>query len=283
MRVIQLNKEKIDYGLNLIDAMKMWSDTKGENIKIGILDTGIDYRHDDIKHAIFGGVNFTTNSTGDYMDRCGHGTFCAGLIAAEANGFGIVGVAPRAQIFAVKVLNDRSQGTLNWLLRGIDWCIRNEMDIISMSLGFDKDYPKLHNVIRDAYNKGIVMIAAVGNNKFEPDAEYPARYDETIAVTAIDDRKHIAKFATTGSKVEIAAPGVSITSTYLRNQYAIGSGTSFSTPLISGSIALIQSKFLKENGRKMTNEEVKQFIRQHCDDLGDKGRDNIYGYGMFHF
>lgn len=283
MRVIQLNKEKIDYGINLIDPMKLWAVTKGENIKVAILDTGIDYRHDDIKHAIYGGVNFTSNNTGDYMDRSGHGTFCAGIIAADANGFGIVGVAPRVQLYAVKVLNDRSQGTLDWLLCGIDWCIRNNIDIISMSLGFNKDYSKLHNAIRNAYNQGIIMVAAAGNNKFEPDAEYPARYDETIAVTAIDDRKHIAKFATTGSKVEIAAPGVSITSTYLHNQYAVGSGTSFSTPMISGAIALIQSKFLRENGRKMNNEEIKQFIRANCEDLGERGKDNIYGYGMFHF
>ena len=283
MKVIRLDKEVIDYGIKLIDPVKQWVDTKGEGIKIGILDTGIDYKHDDIKHAIYGGVNFTSNNKGDYMDRCGHGTFCAGIIAAETNGFGIVGIAPHAQLFAVKVLNDRSQGTLNWLLQGIDWCIRNKMDIISMSLGFEKDYPKLHNAVRYAFNEGINMVAAVGNNKFEPDAEYPARYDEVISVTAIDSIKHIAKFATTGSKVEVSAPGVNIRSTYIRNQYAIGSGTSFSTPLISGSVALIQSTAMKKMGRKMTQEELREFIHTHCDDLGVPGRDNQYGYGMFHF
>lgn len=283
MKVVQLGKERIDYGVNLIDSMLMWNVTRGEGIKIGVLDTGIDYRHDDIKHAIYGGVNFTSNSTGDYMDRCGHGTFCAGIIAADANGFGVVGVAPQAQIYAVKVLNDHSQGSLDWLLRGIDWCIRNNMDIISMSLGFEKDYPKLHNAIRNAYSKGINMVAAVGNNKFEPDAEFPARYDEVISATAVDAMKHIAKFATTGSKVEVAAPGVSITSTYLNNQYAIGSGTSFAVPHITGAIALIQSKFLKDNNRKMTNEELKQFIHKHCEDLYAPGRDYLTGYGFFKF
>lgn len=283
MKVVQLNKEIIDYGIKLIDPLKMWNETKGENIKIAILDTGIDYKHDDIKHAVYGGVNFTSSVKGDYMDRCGHGTFCTGIIAANANNFGIVGIAPKAQVFAVKVLNDHSQGTLNWLLQGIDWCIRNKMDIISMSLGFEKDYPKLHNVVRVADKNNIIMVAAVGNNKFEPDAEFPARYDEVIGCTAVDASKHIARFATTGSKIEVAAPGVSITSTFLRNQYAIGSGTSFSTPHVVGAIALIQSKFLKDNGRKMTNEEMKQFIRTHCEDLGDRGRDNLYGYGMFHF
>lgn len=283
MRIVQLNHETIDYGVKLINAIKEWNTTCGEGINVAVLDTGIDYRHEDLKINIKGGINFTSSNRSDYMDRAGHGTFCAGVIGAAANGFGIIGVAPRVNIYAVKVLNDKQQGTLNWLLSGIDWCIHNHMDIINMSLGFDKDYPKLHDTVVRAYNDNIVMVAAVGNNKLNPDAEFPARYEEVIGVTAIDSKKHTAKFNTMGSKVEVAAPGVNITSTYLNNQYAQGSGTSFATPHVVGAIALIQSSFKKKNGRKMTNEELRNFLHEHCEDLGIKGRDRIYGLGLFKF
>lgn len=283
MKIVQLNREIIDYGIKLIAPLKQWNTTCGENINVAVLDTGIDYTHEDLKANVKGGINFTSSNREDYIDRAGHGTFCAGIIGAAANGVGIIGVAPKVNLYAVKVLNDKSQGTLNWLLNGIDWCIHNNIDIINMSLGFDKDYPKLHEAVVRAYNNDIVMLAAVGNNKLEPDAEFPARYEEVIGITAIDSMKHIAKFNTLGSKVEVAAPGVNITSTYLNNQYAIGSGTSFAVPHIAGAIALIQSNTLKLNGKKMKNVEIRQFIKDKCEDLGIKGRDRIYGYGMFKF
>ena len=243
MKIVQLNREIIDYGVKLIAPLKQWNTTCGENINVAVLDTGIDYTHEDLKTNIKGGINFTSSNREDYIDRAGHGTFCA----------------------------------------GIDWCIHNDIDIINMSLGFDKDYPKLHEAVVRAYNNNIVMLAAVGNNKLEPDAEFPARYEEVIGITAIDNMKHIAKFNTLGSKVEVAAPGVNITSTYLNNQYAIGSGTSFAVPHIAGAIALIQSNALKLMGHKMKNGEIRKFIQDKCEDLGIKGRDRLYGYGMFKF
>lgn len=283
MKIVQLRHEIIDYGVKLIAPLKEWNTTCGEHIKVAILDTGVDYNHDDLKINVKGGVNFTSSNRADYMDKAGHGTFCAGIIGGAANGIGIIGVAPKTEIYAVKVLNDNSQGKLNWLLSGIDWCVHNNMDIINMSLGFDKDFPKLHDAIVRAYNAGIIMVAAVGNNKFESDAEFPARYQEVIGVTAIDSMKHAASFNTMGRNVEVAAPGVNITSTYPGNRYAIGSGTSFAVPHVAGALALIQSNNLKLTGKKMTNEEMHNFIVSHCEDLGIKGKDVITGYGMFKF
>lgn len=280
MKIVDLPQEIIDYGVKLINPVKLWNTTKGENIKVAILDTGIDPNHIDLKNNVKGGVNFTTGLKNDFYDRVGHGTFCAGLIAAEANKCGVIGMAPKASIYAVKVLDDSSRGNLSWLLQGLQWCIDNNMDVINMSLGFHKDYPKLHDLICEAYKKNIICVAAVGNNKFLTDAEYPARYPEVIGISAIDDKKHIAKFSTTGKNIGLAAPGVNIISTYPKNRYAQGSGTSFSCPLISGAIALILAQYYKANNRKMTNAELREFIYAHCEDLGPVGRDILYGYGL---
>jgi subtilisin len=283
MRVINIHDEIIDYGVKLINPIKQWDISKGNNINIAVLDTGIDYNHEDLKDNVKGGINFTTTDANDYIDRAGHGTFCAGIIAAEENGQGIIGVAPNANLYAVKILNDQGQGTLTWLIHGIDWCLTHNIDIISMSLGFERDSEQMHAVICEAYKRGIIMVAAVGNNNTETEAEYPARYDEVIGVTAIDSAEHLASFDTVGSKVEISAPGVNITSTYPGNLYAIGSGTSFAVPHISGAIALIQAGALAKTGKKLSCDEVRKFIDSNVIDLGTPGRDVNFGFGLFKF
>jgi subtilisin len=284
MQIVQnIPNETMDYGIRLINACEEWNETRGEGINIAILDTGIDYTHVDLKDCVKGGVNFTTEDRSDYMDRCGHGTFCSGIIAAAENGTGLIGIAPNSNLYAVKVLNDKGQGSINWLIQGVNWCIENNIDIISMSLGFTQDTPEMRNIISKAYDKGIIMIAAVGNDNRETEVEYPARYPEVIGVTAVDNCDELGNFCTTGSKVEVSAPGVNITSTYLNNLYAIGSGTSFAAPHITGAIALIQSGSLKHFKQKLNFIEVKAFLDMHVQDLGEPGKDNKYGYGLFHF
>lgn len=280
MRIVKLDKEIIDYGVELIHPEAEWNVTRGEGINVAILDTGIDYKHEDL--TIAGGINCTGGDTNDFMDRNGHGTFCAGIIGANENQKGIVGLAPKSNIYAVKVLNDKSQGTITWLLDGINWCIEHNIDVINMSLGFVMDSIDLHLVVKQAYDAGIIMVAAAGNDNKSINADFPARYDEVLCVTAIDKNQRLASFDTTGSKIELSAPGVDITSTFLNNQYAIGSGTSFATPHIVGAITLIQSYYLKQ-GKKLTMPELRKFLFEHTIDLGDVGRDNQYGFGMFKF
>lgn len=275
--------ETFDYGVRLINAVAEWSEARGEGINVAILDTGIDYTHDDLKGCIKGGINFTSDDRTDYMDRCGHGTFCAGIIAAAENGKGLIGVAPNVNVYAVKVLGDKGQGSINWLMQGINWCIENNIDVISMSLGFPQSTPEMHETIINAYNHGIIMVAAVGNDNRETEVEFPARYPEVIGVTAIDNCERLGGFCTTGSKIEVAAPGVNITSTYLHNLYANGSGTSFAAPHISGAVALIQSGSLKHFKQKLSFAEMKTFLDMHVEDLGTPGKDNQFGYGLFHF
>lgn len=283
MKMVRITHEIIDYGVKLINPFSVWQSSRGKNIKVAILDTGIDYNHVDLKANFVTGINFTTANRNDYMDYVGHGTFCAGLVAAAANNVGIVGVAPEASIYAVKVLDNNASGTIKWLLQGIQWCIDNNIDIINCSLGFLRDYPQLHDVVCQAYKKGIIIVAAAGNNRYANDVEYPAKYGECIAVGAIDSIKRTAKFSTPGRNLEIVAPGVDLISTFIRNQYAQNSGTSFSCPLITGAIALIQSKIFKESGKKLNTLEIRDFLHSHCEDLSIKGRDVTTGYGLFKF
>lgn len=279
------NQEIIDYGVKSINAMSQWSETQGENINIAILDTGIDYTHKDLTERVKGGANFTTDNILDYMDKNGHGTFVAGIIGATKNGSGIIGVAPKANLYAVKILNDQGKGNPLWIKNGINWSVNNGIQIISMSLGYDKDSPETYEAVKEAYKKGIIMVAATGNDPTKSLIDFPARYPEVIGVTAIDQYEQVGGFCNrdTGCNIELAAPGIDIMSTYLNNTYAINSGTSFACPHITGAVALLQGKALRRYGRYLTLNEIKLLLEMNTKDLGFMGKDNQYGYGLFHF
>lgn len=268
----------IDWGVSLVQAPALWHQTKGEGIKVCVLDTGLDHRHPDIVTNFKMGVNFTTANGGDSMDRQGHGTHCAGLIAASDNTFGVVGVAPKADLYIGKVLGDDGAGSIEWIIEGIEYAIRQKVDIISMSLGCSQDPgPALHDAIKRARAAGIVIVAASGNEN--TGVGWPANYDEVIAVGAVDKAMDRAMFSNHGEELDVAAPGVDILSTYLNKKYAKLSGTSMATPIVAGTIALIQS-FARRNGLKATPELIIKMIAERSVDLGAEGDDNMFGNGL---
>lgn len=278
--------DTVGYGVKMIHAQKEWKETKGAGINIAILDTGIDFNHQDLKDRVKGGINFTSNDKNDYMDRKGHGTHCAGIIAASLNNEGIVGVAPEANLFAVKILGDDGAGSLDWIIKGIEWCINNDIHIISMSLGTNYHHDSLYAAIKKAYDKNIIMVAAAGNDgdggKTQT-IDYPGFYEEVIAVSAVDSNEIIGGFSSTGSNVMISAAGVDVISTYPGNQYAKLSGTSMACPHISGAIALMLAKSKIRLGRMLTNQEVLLMIKMLADDSKGKGKNDSYGFGIFTF
>jgi len=240
---------------------------------IAVLDTGIDPRHRDLNVA--GGVDCTSSGKGNGH---GHGTLVAGMAAARDNHFGVVGAAPGASLYAVKVLDDRGNGTLANILCGVGWVTVNsaKIDVANMSLtGSGSDDGEcgreggdaLHLAICRSVEKGVTYVAAAGNGSENLKNTTPAAYDEILTVTAMTDtdgdpggdgprpacgayerddtRAFFSNFTTVGSDDAphtVAAPGVCNRSTYPGNSYASSTGTSIASPLVAGTVALYKAR-----------------------------------------
>jgi len=270
--------QTIDWGVSLVQAPQLWATTKGQGVKVAILDTGIDTLHPDLKDNIKGMKNFTSSNVNDVTDRQGHGSHVAGIIAAVDNSVGIVGVAPQADLYIAKVLGDDGQGQIAPIMKAIDWAIEQDVDIISMSLGTAEDPGNgLHNAIKRAHEAGIIIVAASGNENTH--CGWPAAYDEVIAVGAVDQTFGRASFSNFGPELDIAAPGVDIFSTYMNQQYAKLSGTSMATPMVAGVIALVIA-FTRQMGLEPTPDKIIQMIDERSLDIGKEGIDDFFGHGL---
>lgn len=276
--IVKSSTSMTNWGVNDINAPASWqSGLTGKGVKIAIIDSGI-ASHSDL--TIAGGINVITGSSGaSYTDENGHGTHVAGVIAAQGLNGGVKGVAPDASIYAVKALGSNGEGYTSDIIAGIDWAIQNKMDIISMSMGTTESSTALKNAIDTAYNNGILVVAAAGNDGNTSgtgtNIEYPANYSSAIAVGAVDSNNKRAYFSSTGSKLEVSAPGVDILSTYLNNGYTKMSGTSMATPFVTGDLALLKQKYPSS-----TNSQLRQLLDNNVKDLGTYGKDSLYGYGL---
>ena len=237
--------QSLPWGVDRIDAELAWqgsSGCTGAGVDVAILDTGIDGDHPDL--SVAGGVNYvgqfvidgSTRAT-DWNDKEGHGTHCAGVIAALDNAIGVVGVAPGASIWAVKVLDDDRSGYISDVIKGLEWCVDHGIEIASMS--FAGSYStSLEEACDTAYAAGVLLVAASGNSG-EATVGYPAAYDSVIAISAIDSHDALAAYANTGPEVELTAPGTAIFSTYCDGRYKSISGTSMACPHVAGVAALV--------------------------------------------
>lgn len=258
----------------------------GTGVKIAVIDTGIDLAHPDLSNNIAGGYNVITAGTTSPQDDNGHGTHVAGIISASDNTLGVIGVAPQASLYAVKVLDRNGSGYYSDIVTGLQWAVTNHMQIVNMSLGGSVDDPALHAAIISASNAGIVVVAAAGNSGPTPDSvSYPGAYPEVIAVSAVDVTKAVASFSSRGPQVEIAAPGVAVLSTYWSaaagSTYGTLSGTSMATPYVAGIAALVINSGIRDtNGNGLVGDEVRTKLDNTAADLGSTGRDNFYGFGL---
>ena len=215
-------KQIMDYGVSKVDAPGAWSlGFRGNGVKVAIFDTGIDVEHSDL--VVAGGVNFAENANGavdpaNFDDCHSHGTHVAGIVGARNNGRYTVGVAPHAQLYAIRFFDCVGGGaTAERELMGIDWAIDNGMDVVNMSFGGVIDPlglvaspvpdPAEQEAMDSAYARGVVLIAASGNSS-TPYVSYPAGYASVVAVGATDQDDMIASFSQTGSDQEVTAPGV---------------------------------------------------------------------------
>lgn len=284
-----------------IDAPEAWDiQNDSSNVTIAILDTGVDYNHLDLADNIWinedeipdnkkdddkngyiddiRGYDFvhTTNPVAigedglfrdnDPMDNAGHGTHCAGIAAADTNnGIGVAGVCWNAKIMPVRV-GYKSSDDIGYIdskaaALGLLYAANNGADVISMSYGGPIRSLLAILALNYAYDKGVVLVAAAGN-QFSNKKHYPAAYKNVIAVAATDRNDYKAYFSNYGGWVDVAAPGVDIMSTILDNQYVNISGTSMACPMVAGLAGLILSK-----NDSLSPDQVKTILKYSVDRL----------------
>lgn len=226
---------EVPWGIARVDAPAAWAVTKGEGVKVAVIDTGIDCNHPDLKANCAGGYN-ALDSSKPTMDDNEHGTHVSGTIAGILDGKGVVGVAPKARLYAVKVLDKDGAGGLSSIIKGLIWAGKNRMDVANMSLGAPMGTIFMRGALKYAQMNGVTVIAAAGNDGGT--VNYPAAYPEAIAVSALAPDESIAKFSSRGRKVEFIAPGVEVKSSVPGGGYDTFAGTSMATPHVTGLAAL---------------------------------------------
>ncbi|MCD9021277.1 S8 family peptidase [Cohnella silvisoli] len=264
-----VNKARIPWNVSRVRAPEAWKTANfGSGIKVAIVDTGI-ARHPDLRIA--GGVNTLDGKS--FADDNGHGTHVAGITAATGSRR-IYGVAPKVKLYAVKVLDATGTGFISDIVEGIDWCLARGIKIMNMSFGLSGDSQLLRDAVRKARSQGAVMIASAGNSgTMLKRIDAPARYPETIAVAATTRGNRVAYFSSRGRGVDIAAPGVHILSTWLGGTYRSESGTSMSSPHVTGAAAL-----LRRINPRLSASEVSQRLKKAA--LKITGGSNAVGRGL---
>ena len=283
------------------------SGNKGNGVRVAIIDSGIDYTHTDLDANYAGGWDFV-NDDSDPQDDYGHGTHVACTVAAEDNDDdpSVVGVAPEAMPYGLKVLNADGIGNWSDIVAAVEWCVdpnNPDVDVANLSIGTSFNPGTLAEAaFANAEAQGLVIVAAAGNSGNPPgrgdSVIYPARWDSVIAVAATDSGDKRARWSSTGDQVELAAPGVAVYSTWPVGMttsphdpqpvcydggdcYKYGSGTSMSSPHVAGTAALvIASGITDSNGDGYINDEVRLRLDETADDLGAVGRDPQFGFGL---
>jgi thermitase len=268
-----------------VKAMTAWEETEGDpEVIIAVLDTGVDMTHPELVNKVVSSGRDFVNGDMDATDDNSHGTHVAGVAAAETNnGEGIAGVAWNCRILPVKVMDADGNGYYSDLIDGLIWATDNGARVINLSLGGDYDDPALKDACQYAFNMGVVIAAAAGNDGGP--VMYPAAYDDyVLAVSATDYEDEWASFSNFGPEVDVAAPGVYILGPVPQwyagpdfLPYAFGSGTSASSPHVAGLAALLISDkpWLKPS-------EVMNIVRYTADDVNVAsfaGKDDYIGYG----
>ncbi|MBI5595615.1 MAG: S8 family serine peptidase [Elusimicrobia bacterium] len=221
------------WGVQRVGAQAAWGRTMGAGVRVAVLDTGIDATHPALKANYKGGFNSAAEG-GDVKDGHGHGTHVAGTIAAGSKD--IVGVAPQASLYAVKVLDDEGNGTYASIIKGLEWAVENRMQVVNMSLGGPAS-EALEAAVKKTLAAGVVIVAAAGTDPEAP-VSAPALYDGVIAVSASAKDDSLAFFSTTGPEVDFIAPGHQVTSTWPGGGTNSISGTSMATPHVAGLAVL---------------------------------------------
>lgn len=238
--VFKKNEQVLTWNVDLIGTNK----NLGEGVKIAIIDSGINTKHEDLKKVVTKKYN-VINPNNEIIDEFGHGTAIAGIIAAQNNRVGIIGIAPNVEVFDVKVLDEAGFGEVDDLIEALDWSMKNNVDIINISFGFQTNDADLKRKINDVIKSGIIIVAAAGNT-YGLKGDYPAMYDGVLSIGSLDKEKKRSNFTSKGN-IDFVSPGEDILSTDHNGSYSYFSGTSFASSHVTGLIALLLSENIDSN------------------------------------
>ncbi|GLY25284.1 hypothetical protein Misp04_50150 [Micromonospora sp. NBRC 101691] len=243
---------------------------------MAVPDTGVD-PHPDLRDNLLPGTDAIAGGSGDGReDRDGHGTGMAGLIAAHGRGGdnGAFGIAPRAKILPIYYSSPNEHGEAEALARSVEYAVRHNANVISISAGGGSS-TLLREAVDMALAADIVVVAGVGNHPQDFVVGYPARHPGVVAVGGVDREGNHAAVSVTGREIDVVAPATDIYSTSMDGKYRKGTGTSNSTAIVAGAVALIRSRY-----PELPATEVVHRLTATAIDKGPPGRDDQYGYGV---
>lgn len=240
----------------------------GKGVKVAVIDSGIDV-HNDLATKQW--IDFSDKVNGyKPIDNNGHGTEIAGIIAAQKNNYGMIGISYDSDIYSVKILDKNNEGYISSVIKAIEWCIDNNIDVINMSFGLDENSSLLYSAIKKAYDKGILLIAASGNNNT---IQYPARYNEVLSVGGIDKELKRTSYSN-NTNSDIYAPAEECQTTGFVGSFVKTSGTSIAAAHVTGVASALKSFDLKLSNKKMMKLLKNAAIK--CDDIN--GQYGIVNY-----
>jgi subtilisin family serine protease len=269
----------LTWGVSRIGAGTAHADgVTGAGVRVAVFDSGVDYTHFELSHAYAGGRDFV-NDDDDPFDDNGHGTHVSGTIVAADDEQWVVGVAPGAQLFGLKVLDATGQGDWSDVVAGLEWAVDHGIQVTNHSYGDSANPGTLVQLaFANSAAAGLLHVAAAGNagdcRGKGNTVGFPAKYSEVIAVGATDQGDARACFSSTGPALELAAPGDWIPSSFPNGDIALGSGTSMASPHVAGAAALVMSAGV------LDATAVRNLLTGTAEDLGAAGRDNLFGFGL---
>ncbi len=277
------DSEYLIYQSAIFKSMNYIDTYNGKGVKLALIDSGINKNHKDLIHAnIESGYNYSTDNISDMVDRTGHGTFIAGIIAATRNNeLGITGFTPEVSIVPLKCFDNELTTDIDSVVKCINKAIELEVDVINMSFTIDEYSEDLKNAIDRANQNDIIIVASAGND-LSNNEYYPAKFKNVISVNSIHLDPvglvySLSKISNSNKSVTVSAIGDDILSLNFidTTAYRQSSGSSYATAIVSSLAIMIKQKNKSINGDKFI-----EILRNSSTDLGEQGYDNIYGYGL---
>lgn len=264
------NESKVEWNVQMIHAENK-AKKSNNKVKIAILDSGVDWGNDiDLAYqtSLVPGEEEMTQM---FMDGSGHGSSVASLIAAKDNGEGITGINPNAEIYSYRVLGDGNKAPISRVVEAIYMAINHKVNIINMSFGISEYSETLEKAVQDAADAGILVVAAAGNTGSEG-VQYPAAYDEVMAVGAVDKDGSVEQYSAKGEELDLVAPGELVRTTGFIGSEEVVSGTSLAAPQVAEAASLIMEKNLNASP---------EFVRGLLNETANLyGESDAYGSGL---